>query len=147
MAVLVILLVSWLLFRAVGALGVTALATWQDSARYALVVMLLLTGVAHFNKMKYDLTRMVPRMFPQPLLIIYITGLLEFLGAAGLLLPKFRHTAGICLIALLIAMFPANVKAAREKLPLHGKPATALWLRLPMQLFFMRLLWWSSVSR
>jgi uncharacterized membrane protein len=147
MAVLVILIVSWLALRGVGALGVGASATWQDSARYALAVMFLFTGMAHFNKMKHDLARMVPQIFPYPLAIIYVTGVLEFLGAAGLALPKFHFAAGICLIVLLIAMFPANVKAASEELLLRGKPATQLWLRLPMQLLFIGLLWWSSVLR
>ena len=55
-----------------------------------------------------------------------------------------RTVAGICLIVLLVAMFPANVRAARERLPLRGKPVTALWLRLPMQIFFIGLIWWAS---
>lgn len=147
MAVLIVLLISWLVCRAVGALGVNALATWQDSARYALAVMFLFTGTAHFNQTKHDLARMVLQALPHPLLLIYVTGVLEFLGAVGLLLSKFRSIAGICLIILLIAMFPANVKAARDKLSVRGKPATQLWLRLPMQLLFVGLLWWSSVMR
>ena len=65
-------------------------------------------------------------------------------GAAGLLLPKVRGVAGACLILLLIAMFPANVRAAREGLPLRGKPATELWLRVPMQGLFIGLIWWAS---
>jgi len=144
MAVLIVLFTSWLVLRGLGAVGVSALATWRDSAHYALAVMFAFTGIAHFNKMKHDLARMVPRIFPHPLLIIYLTGVLEFLGAAGLLLPRFRSLAGNCLIALLIAMFPANVKAATEKMTLRGKPATALWLRLPMQLLFIGLLCWST---
>lgn len=145
MAVLVILLGSWLIFRGLGALGVSALANWHDSARYALALMFIFTATAHFNKMKHDLARMVPQALPQPMLIIYATGVLELLGALGLLLPRFRSVAGICLIVLLMAMFPANMKAAREKLLLRGKPATQLWLRLPMQLLFLGLLWWSGV--
>ncbi|HXZ33248.1 MAG TPA: DoxX family protein [Terriglobales bacterium] len=144
---LIILLVSWLVCRGLGVLGVQTLATWQDSARYALAVMFCFTGTTHFNKMKHDLAKMVPSVFPHALVIIYVTGVLEFLGAAGLLLPRLRALAGIGLIALLIAMFPANVKAAREKLLLRGKPATQLWLRLPMQLVLIGLLWWSSVMR
>jgi uncharacterized membrane protein len=147
MAILVILVVSWLVFRSVGALGVAALATWQDSARHALAVMFFFTGSAHFNKMKHDLAQMVPKVFSDRWAVIYVTGVLELLGAVGLLLTKLRAAAGICLIALLIAMFPANVKAAREKLLLRGKPATQLWLRLAMQLLFIGLLWWSSVMR
>ena len=61
-----------------------------------------------------------------------------------MLLPKVRGVAGVCLIVLLVAMFPANVRAARERLPLRGKPATELWLRLPMQIFFIGLIWWAS---
>ena len=91
-----------------------ALATWQHSACYALVVMFVFTGIAHFNKMKHDLARMVPAMFPRPLLLVYFTGLLEFMGAVGLLLPRFRSVAGICLIVLLISIFPANVSAAMK---------------------------------
>jgi uncharacterized membrane protein len=69
---------------------------------------------------------------------------LEILGAVGLMVPGYSGLAGICLIVLLIVMFPANIKAAMEKLPLRGKPATALWLRLPMQILFIGLLWWST---
>jgi uncharacterized membrane protein len=144
MAVLIILFTSWLAFRGIGALGVAAFATWQHSACYALAVMFVFTGIAHFNQMKHDLVRMVPAVFPRPLLLVYVTGVLEFMGAAGLLVPRFRSLAGICLILLLIALFPANVNAALKGTTLRGKPATPLWLRAPMQLLFIGLLWWSS---
>ena len=55
---------------------------------------------------EHDLARMVPRAFPRPQLVIYVTGVLEFLGATGLLLPRFRQAAAFCLIVLLMAMFP-----------------------------------------
>ena len=144
MVVPIVLFTSWLVFRGVGALGVGALATWRGSAVYALALMFVFTGVAHFNKMKQDLVRMVPAMFPRPMLLIYFTGVLEFMGAVGLLLPRFRALAGICLIALLIAMFPANVNAAMKQTTLAGKPATPLRLRAPMQVVFIGLLWWST---
>jgi uncharacterized membrane protein len=144
MLVLIVLLVSWLVFRAVGAAGVHAFASWQDSARYGLVVMFVFTATAHFNKMKHDLARMIPPYFPRPLLIVYITGVLELLGAAGLMLPQFRRLAGLCLMALLIGMFVANVNAARQGATLRGKAPTPLWLRAPMQVLFIVLLWWST---
>ncbi|MGC2182061.1 MAG: DoxX family protein [Terriglobales bacterium] len=144
MVVLIVLFTSWLVFRGAGALGVGTLATWRGSAVYALALMFVFTGIAHFNKMKHDLVRMVPAMFPRPMLLIYFTGVLEFMGAVGLLLPRFRALAGICLIALLIAMFPANVNAAFKKTTLAGKPATPLLLRAPMQALFIALLWWST---
>jgi uncharacterized membrane protein len=144
MAVLVVLFASWLVFRGIGALGVASFASWQDSARYALAVMFVFTGIAHFNKMKHDLARMVPEVFPQPLRLIYITGALEFLGALGLLLPTFQRLAGICLIALLVALFPANVNAALKGKTLRGKAPTPMWARAPMQLLIIGLLWWST---
>ena len=144
MLVLIVLLVSWVAFRAIGMAGVQALASWHDSARYALAVMFIFTATAHFNKMKHDLARMIPPYFPQPLLIVYITGVLELAGAAGLLLPQFRRLAGTCLIALLVGMFVANLNAAQKGVALRGKPATPLSLRVPMQVFFIALLCWST---
>jgi uncharacterized membrane protein len=144
MVVLLVLFGSWLILRAVGALGVTSLATWHDSVRYALALMFVFTGVAHFNKLRHDLARMIPSYFPQPMLIVYITGVFEFLGAAGLLIPRFRPLAGICLILLLIGMFTANINAALKGVTLAGKPVTPLGLRTPMQILFIGLIWWAS---
>ena len=112
--------------------------------RYALVVMFVFTASAHFNKMKHDLARMIPSYFPRPLLIIYVTGVLELLGAAGLMVPQFRRLAGVCLIALLVGMFLANINAAQKGVTLGGRPPTPLWLRVPMQITFIALLWWST---
>jgi uncharacterized membrane protein len=144
MAVLIVLFASWAIFRGLGALGVDALSTWRHSAVYALAVMFVFTAVAHFNKMKHDLARMIPSIFPQPMLLIHITGVLEFLGALGLLLSRFRRMAGICLAIMLVGLFVTNVNAARTGVTLRGKPATNLWLRTPMQIFFIWLLLWST---
>jgi uncharacterized membrane protein len=144
MVILAVLLISLLVFRAAGALGISAFAAWDASARYALAVMFALTASAHFTRNRYDLAKMVPQAMPYPMAIIYFTGVCEIAGAIGILLPHFRGTAGICLFVLLIAMFPANIRAARERLNLRGKPATQLWLRLPMQIFFLVLIWWST---
>jgi uncharacterized membrane protein len=144
MLVLIVLLAAWLVFRAIGAAGVHVLASWQHSALYALAVMFVFTATAHFNKMKHDLAHMIPSSFPRPLLIVYITGVLELLGAAGLVLPQLRRLAGICLIALLVGMFIANVYAAQRGVTLRGKAPTPLWLRAPMQILLIALLWWST---
>ena len=146
MVVLLVLFGSWLILRGIGALGVASLGTWHDSVRYALAIMFVFTGVAHFNKMRHDLARMIPSSFPQPMLIVYITGVFEFLGAGGLLIPRFRPLAGICLILLLIGMFTANINAALRGVTLAGKPVTPLWLRAPMQIVFIGLIWWATLE-
>lgn len=52
--------------------------------------------------------------------------------------------SGVCLTLLLIAMFCANVNAALNNVTLLGKPPTPLWLRTPMQIMFIALIWWVS---
>ena len=145
MIVLFVLLISLLLYRAIGALGVAALATWAGATRYALATMLVFTASAHFTKMKSDLVRMMPEWIPQPLALIYFTGLCEIAGAIGLLLPRVRQAAGLALIVFFIVVFPANVKAAQSGVGLGGKRPTPLWLRASMQVLFVVLTWWSAL--
>ena len=145
MIVLFVLLISLLLYRAIGALGVAALATWVGATRYALSTMLVFTASAHFTKMKHDLARMMPDWIPRPMALIYFTGVCEIAGAIGLVLPYLRQTAGIALIVFFILVFPANVKAARTGVAVGGKRATPLWLRASMQVLFIALTWWSAL--
>ncbi len=145
MVVLGVLLASLLLFRGLGVLGVDPFSTWQVSAAWALAVMFLFTASAHFTKTKEDLIGMVPRAFPSPRLLVYLTGVLEILGAVGLLVPMTRSFAGLGLVVLLVAMFPANINAARKGIPLRGKRPTPLWLRGPMQLLFVGMTLWVAL--
>jgi uncharacterized membrane protein len=146
MVVLYVLFGSWLALRGVGALGVQTLASWHASARFALAVMFVFTGIAHFAKTKHDMARMIPKVFARPMLMVYVTGVCELLGAAGLIEPRTRVLASAALIVLMAAMFPANIKAAREGLTIRGRLATPLWLRAPMQVLFIGLLWWVGLN-
>ena len=144
MTVLFALLVSLLLLRGIGALGFATFASWPAATRYALAVMLLFTASAHFTSMKEDLIRMVPSWVPRPRVVVFITGICEILGAIGLLVPVVQRASGIALILFFVAVFPANVRAARAGVTLRGKPATPLWIRTPMQVLFIGLIWWST---
>jgi uncharacterized membrane protein len=144
MTVLFVLLAGILAFRAMGALGIEALATWPAATRWGLALMLLFTASAHFTRMKEDLVRMTPAWVPRPRVMVAFTGVCEILGAAGLLIPTLQRAAGHALILLLIALLPANVHAARAGLTLGGRPVTPLGLRVPMQILFMVLAWWST---
>jgi uncharacterized membrane protein len=135
-----VLLITTLVLRAVGAAGVGPLDSWTMALRCGLAAMFLLTASAHWGKRKPDLIRMVPAAFPQPDLIITITGVLELLGAVGLLLPRTAGAASVCLAALLVAMFPANIRAARHNLTIGGKTATGLPLRTLLQIVFIAAL-------
>jgi uncharacterized membrane protein len=107
--------------------------------------MFVFTAVSHFSPIKHDMVRMVPRVFGRPMRMVYLTGVCELLGAIGLIIPQTRAVAGGALIVMLLAMFPANVKAAMENLMVAGKPATPLWLRAPMQLLFIGFLFWAAL--
>ena len=148
MAPLIVMALVWLVCRALGAIGVFAAAGSAAGAlRYALAAMFLFTAATHFMpSTRPDLVAMVPPAFPRPALIITITGVLELAGAVGLLLRPFTVASAYCLAALLIAMFPANVFAAREGLQVAGRDATPLVLRLPMQLFWIGALVWVGWS-
>ncbi|MGA7854707.1 MAG: DoxX family protein [Candidatus Acidiferrales bacterium] len=145
MIVVIVLAVSLLLFRAAGAFGVTALASWVASTRWALAAMFLFTGAAHFTSARHGMARMVPRVCGNAMAMVYFTGVCEIAGAIGILVPQTRMLAGIGLILLLVAMFPANVKAAREKLNVAGRPATPLAPRTVIQIVFIGLIWWATV--
>ena len=144
MAPLFVMIVGWLGFRLMGVAGVSeAGATWTGALRYAMAAMFIFTAVSHFHpRTRPDLVRMVPPFFPLPGLLVTLTGILEVLGAFGLLIPPLISPAALALSGLLIAMFPANVHAAVNDLPIGGRPATPLAIRLPLQLFWIGALWW-----
>ncbi len=144
MAPFILMLISLLVFRGFGALGLSLFASWQDSTRYALALMFLFTATTHFTGMKEDLVKMVPSIMPYPRQLVFFTGLCEILGAIGLVIAPVQRLAGIALILLLVALFPANINAARNAIPLRGKPPTPLWLRLPLQMVWIGLLCWST---
>jgi uncharacterized membrane protein len=67
--------------------------------------------------MRRDMIAIVPPRLPAPGLLVTITGALELVGAVGLLYPPTRAAAAVCLFALMLAMFPANVYASRMPNP------------------------------
>ena len=96
-----------------------------------------LTASAHWGKRRADLIRMVPPAFPRPDLLVTITGILEILGAIGLMLPRVAPYAALGLSLMLLAVFPANVHAARNRLTIAGSPVPALLPRALLQLLFL----------
>lgn len=87
---------------------------------------------------------MMPSSIPCPRAMVYFTGVCEIAGAVGLLLPEFRRAAAYALIAFFLAVLPANIHAARAGVTLRGKPATSLRLRIPMQVLFIAVAFWSA---
>ncbi len=113
--------------------------------RWLLVVGMVLAGANHFREPEVYVA-MMPGGLPWPLELVYISGVFEILGGLGLILPRTRRVAGWGLIALFIAVFPANLNMAINHLPLGDRvvPAWALWARLPLQLVFIAWARWVS---
>jgi uncharacterized membrane protein len=118
MIVIASLVLGTLAARLIGWLGVDYVDSWPQAVAVGLAVMFVMTGVAHFvPAMRRDMIAIVPPRLPAPGLLVTITGVLELLGAAGLLYPPTRVAAAVCLFVLMLAMFPANVYAARMPNP------------------------------
>jgi uncharacterized membrane protein len=140
MVPLIVLVISFVVFRCLGLLGVNTLDNLDLPLRIALCLMFLVTASAHWGKGRPDLVRMVPRVFPQPELLVTVTGILEILGAIGLLVSPTSRIAALCLAILLLALFPANIRAAREHLTILGRPAPGLLVRGAIQVVFLTAL-------
>ena len=149
MAPILTLVVVTTLARLAGALELARgyFATWSAALRAGVAAMFLLTGGAHFVGLRGDLVRMVPPVFGNPGFWVTLTGVAEIAGAIGILIPKTRRPAAVGLLILLVAVFPANVYAARQQLPLGGDPPTPLIVRSIEQIIFLTAVAWAGFGR
>ncbi len=113
--------------------------------RWLAAVLFVLAGLNHFRSPEVY-RQIVPPMFPRPDLLVLISGICEIVGALGLLVRPLRRAAGWGLIALLVAVFPANIYMALrpDALPAWQIPQWLLWARLPLQLVLIASVWWVS---
>ncbi len=113
--------------------------------RVVLALFMMGAGVMHFANPDFFVL-MVPKMLPEPLWITWISGVCELLLGAAVLWPRTRSSAGLALIALYVAVFPANLNMALHPMETGAAamPPWALWLRLPFQAVFIGLAWWVS---
>ncbi len=123
------------------------LERFRAPLRWLAAIGFLLAGAKHFYRAEFY-RQIVPPMFPSPAALIAIRGVVEIIGGVGLLIPRLRRAAGWGLIALLIAVFPANIYMAispRFAEQLHFQP-WVLWLRLPMQVLFIWWIWFVALA-
>lgn len=149
MLVLIVLLAGLVAFRALGALGVRRFDSWSSSAAHAMAAMLVLTASAHFAPSGVtvmpnhaDMVAMVPPFVPFADAMVYATGVLELLGAVGLVITATRWAAAVGLAVLYVLLLPANIYAAVEDIPFHGEAPTPLVQRIPEQLLYIAIALW-----
>jgi uncharacterized membrane protein len=112
----------------------------QRASRRALAALFIVAGLGHFVAPHWYRTVM-PDYLPAHDLLIAVSGGAEIAGGVGLLVPALRRAAGVGLMILLVAVFPANIEMLVDDRA-RGVPwwqEVTLWLRLPLQFV---LIWW-----
>lgn len=103
-------------------------------------------GIKHFTS-PAPFVRIVPSFLPAPLALVYISGFFEILGGIGILVARVHRAAAYGLVALYVAVFPANINMAVNHIQLDPGdqlPGWAMWLRLPFQGLFIAWVIWLS---
>lgn len=110
-------------------------------ARVGLSVFFIFTAVGHFIRTE-GMAAMIPPSIPYRFEVIYITGVLELLGAIGVWIPRLMRLTGLLLILMLIGLLPSNVYSAINRVDFGGHNAGPAYLlvRIPFQLF---VIWWT----
>lgn len=116
--------------------------------RTILGLAFIAVGVLHFARPGFFISIM-PSWLPLHAESVAVSGAAEIIGGAGLLSDRTAKPAGLWLIALLVAVFPANINMAIDQSQIdqaakNGIPQWALWARLPLQPLLMYLVWKSS---
>lgn len=111
----------------------------RNLPRYILAGSMVSIGIAHFVR-PGPFVDIVPAFLPARLVLVYVSGFFEILGGLGLLVERTRRFAAWGLVALYVAVFPANINMAVNEIVPAGTqplPVWALWARLPLQAAFI----------
>lgn len=108
-------------------------------------VWFLVGGIAHFAATDIEV-RIVPPYIPWPQVAVWVSGVCELLGSAGLLWAPTRRVAGIGLFALTLAVTPVHIHMLQHP-ELFQVPYWALVLRLPLQVALLALIAWSTFGQ
>ena len=108
--------------------------------RILLAVLFVIAGILHFIFTPVYV-RIMPPWLPSPTLLVQISGLFEILGGVGLLIPPSRRLAAWGIVALLIAVLPANIQMAADHTHWPSIPPWLLWARVPLQLPLILWAW------
>jgi len=101
----------------------------------------LAAGINHFVSPRFYEVMMPPPLRSRASLVNQASGVAEIAGGIAVLLPRTRRLAGPYLVAVLAAVFPANIYMATDPERFKKFPSWALWARLPLQPLMMVWAW------
>ena len=117
---------------------------WRKIVLFGLAAFFINIGIDHFVNPDFYLSIMPPA-FPMHAEAVYISGFFEVLGGICVLIPRLRRIAGWGLVALLVAVYPANIYMAITPEAFTDFPVALLYVRLVFQFVFFY--WAFSVTR
>lgn len=112
-------------------------------ALLTLAVAFVAAGSNHFVNPDFFLA-MMPPYLPAHLELVYLSGIFEIAGGIGVLIPRLRSLAGWGLVALLVAVFPANLHMALNPELFSDVSPSALYSRLPIQILLIAWAYWAT---
>jgi uncharacterized membrane protein len=129
--------------RTIHELGKTMKRIMKYAGLALVSLFFLVCGRAHFRSTEFFVS-IVPPYVPMPLETVYVTGVLEIIGAVAIWVPAWRSWAGIGLVALTVCVTPANIYMwLNPQLFPDISPAFLTW-RLVAQVALLALIWWST---
>lgn len=141
---LLLLLVPYLALTFLGKWNSTLRTASAKRARVGLSLFFLFTSIGHFLKTA-EMAEMLPPSVPHRAGIIYLTGILELLGAICVWIPRLTRLTGFLLILMLVGILPANIYSALNRVDFggHGAGPVYLLVRIPFQIF---VIWWTCFA-
>ena len=109
--------------------------------RVLFAAFFVIAGVTHFTNREFFIS-IVPPYLPWPEMLVYVSGVVEIVLGVLLLVPSMTRITAWGQIALLIAVFPANIHMAMNPQLYPGTPYAALLLRLPLQGVMVAIAYW-----
>ncbi len=119
------------------------------AGRIAMAAMLIFTAPAHFFYKK-GMRSMVPYFVPFKKKVVLLSGIIQIVLAAGILIPLVQNLSALLLVLFLIVLLPANVNAAIKRVDyedrtVKGSGPVYLWFRIPLQVFFIGWVYYFAV--
>ena len=117
------------------------MSAFKIGMKYLFAAIFIFAGFNHFRDPGFYL-RIMPPYLPWPSALHLTAGFFEIVLGVMLLIQRFQRLAAWGLIALLLAIYPANIHMAVNRHLYPDVPMVFHWIRLPLQFVLIAWAWW-----